>query len=100
MMTSAGSAETSRYREYARGRLEEALFILDTGSDIEILGAAELALMALRMECGSPEPIMLNPEEIDDVMAEEAEPGPACICPPDLLERGGHRGGCPVHSFF
>lgn len=23
---------------------------------------------------------------------------PTCICPPDLLERGGFRGGCPVHA--
>lgn len=81
-------------------RLEEALFLLDTGSDTEILGAAELALMALSMECGSAGPITLNPEDVDDVMAQEAEPGPVCICPPDLLERGGHRGGCPVHSYF
>jgi hypothetical protein len=99
-MTSTGSAETSRYREYARARLEEALFILDTGSDTEILGATELALMALSMECGSAGPITLNPEDVDDVMAQEAEPGSVCICPPDLLERGGHHGGCPVHSYF
>jgi hypothetical protein len=78
-MTSVGSAETSRYREYARARLEEALFILDTGSDIEILAAAELALMALSMDCGPGGPITLNPEDVDEVMAQEAEPGPACI---------------------
>lgn len=23
---------------------------------------------------------------------------PECICPPDLVERGGFRGGCPVHA--
>jgi hypothetical protein len=22
---------------------------------------------------------------------------PECICPPDLVARGGFRGGCPVH---
>ena len=99
-MTSAGTAEISRYREYARARLEESLFILDTGSDIEILSAAELALMALSMECRSAGPITLNPEDVDDVMAQVAEAGPVCICPPDLLERGGHRSGCPGHSYF
>lgn len=34
--------------------------------------------------------------EPDDV--EEPDDGPACICPPDLVERGGFKGGCPVHS--
>lgn len=23
---------------------------------------------------------------------------PVCICPPDLLARGGFKGGCPVHA--
>lgn len=32
----------------------------------------------------------------DDV--EEPDDGPACICPPDLVERGGFKGGCRVHA--
>jgi hypothetical protein len=23
---------------------------------------------------------------------------PSCICPPELRERGGFKGGCPVHA--
>jgi hypothetical protein len=30
-------------------------------------------------------------DEIEDV------PEPKCICPPELVARGGFRGGCPVH---
>ena len=30
----------------------------------------------------------------DDVI--EADDEPDCICPPDLVERGGFRGSCPV----
>lgn len=95
----AESAEIGKYREYARARLEEVLFILDTGADMEILGAAELALMALAMYCGSTATITLDPADVDEVIA-EAKPEPACICPPEMLERGGHRGGCPVHSYY
>lgn len=84
-----------QYKEYARARLEEALFILDSGTDVEILGAVELALMALSRECGSTETITLNPADVDEIIN---APEAVCICPPDLLARGGHRGGCPVHS--
>jgi hypothetical protein len=28
----------------------------------------------------------------------EDDDAPRCICPPDLLARGGFRGGCPVHA--
>lgn len=87
----------SKYHEYARERLEEALYILDSGADLEILGAAELALMALARDCGSTATITLNPADIDDVIDESAA---VCICPPEMLERGGHRGGCPVHSYY
>ena len=31
-------------------------------------------------------------DEIDEVERSE------CICPPDLIARGGFRGGCPVHG--
>lgn len=31
-------------------------------------------------------------DDVDD------DPGPTCICPPDLLERGGFKGRCPVHG--
>lgn len=24
--------------------------------------------------------------------------GPGCVCPPELVARGGFKGGCPVHS--
>jgi hypothetical protein len=32
----------------------------------------------------------------DEVIADDD--GPDCICPPELVERGGFKGGCPVHS--
>jgi len=32
-------------------------------------------------------------DEVDEV-----DDGPECICPPDLIARGGFKGGCPVHA--
>jgi hypothetical protein len=81
-------------QDYARARLEEVLYILDNGADLDILSNAELALMALSMLCGASGPITLNPAEILEIIA---EPAPVCICPPGLPERGGFRSGCPVH---
>lgn len=34
--------------------------------------------------------------EPDEV--QEPDDGPSCICPPDMVARGGFKGGCPVHS--
>jgi hypothetical protein len=33
-----------------------------------------------------------------DEIVDEADQ-PKCICPPDLLARGGFKGGCPIHQF-
>lgn len=33
-----------------------------------------------------------------DIVEYVDRPDPECICPPGLVERGGFRSGCPVHS--
>ena len=68
--------------------LEQALDEVRNG--IDAISTAELALVCLRIEDGS-----LPEDEVDGYTFPGEE---ICICPADLLERGGHRGGCPVHS--
>jgi hypothetical protein len=90
------SGDTGRFRDYGRERLAAALdAVTDDGSDLEVLGEIELAPMALAMYYGASGPITLNPADVVEIID---EPEPACICPPGLVERGGHRGGCPVHG--
>lgn len=80
--------------EYARACLEAALAgLIDDTADAEVLGEAQLALMALHMLYGSTEPITLIPT---DVLEHMNQPAPTCICPPDLVARGGYRSTCPA----
>jgi hypothetical protein len=68
--------------------LEQALSEVRDGHDaIPTVGAA---LAALRIAAGE-----LPPDELGFMFPDRDA---ACICPPDLLERGGFRGGCPVHN--
>jgi hypothetical protein len=87
---------TGRFRDYGRERLQAALdAVIDDGSDLEVLGEIELALMAMSMHYGASGPITLNPADVVEIVD---QPEPACICPPGLVERGGYRSGCPVHA--
>jgi hypothetical protein len=74
------------------GRLtERALNEIRGGADaIPYLSAA---LAALRIEAAE-----LPASEMDGFVFPGEPSTVACICPPDLVERGGFRGGCPVHS--
>jgi hypothetical protein len=89
------TADTARLVGYARERLEAALAALADGSDTELLGEAEQAVMAVHLLCGNTDPITLTPADVAEHMDRR---DPACICPPALLARGGFRGGCPVHN--
>jgi hypothetical protein len=96
MTDDAPPGDTGRFRDYGRERLQAALeAVIDDGSDLEVLGEVELALMALSMYYGATGPISLNPADVVEIIN---EPAPACTCPPGLVARGGHRGGCPVHG--
>jgi hypothetical protein len=79
------SVWSKRAEEAARQALDE---IQD---DIDAIPALSLALACLRAEVGE-----LPADEIEEL--DEGYREPSCICPPDLLERGGFRGSCPVHS--
>lgn len=71
--------------------------VLDEVIDgIDAIPAASLLLAVLRAEVGE-----LPADEADDLEAsfrQDEDPEANCTCPPELLERGGYRGGCPVHS--
>ena len=64
--------------------LERALDELRSGDDP--LPTLSHAIAAYRVQIGE-----LPADELDEVE-------PPCICPPDLLERDGFRGGCPRHG--
>jgi hypothetical protein len=73
--------------------LEEALDeVRNDHSDA--IGITEVALGALRIWAGGAPQIDLEGYPWPD----EEKDGPACICPPGLVERGGFRSGCPVHA--
>jgi hypothetical protein len=81
--------DRGRWQERAREATEKALGeILD---DEDPLGSLSLAAACARAWQGE-----LPAGEEADLDFSYAEP--TCICPPDLLARGGHRGGCPVHG--
>ncbi len=91
-MTLVGPEDTRRYEQYARERLQAALDGLDSG--VEVLGEVQAALMALHLCYGSTAAITLTPADVvDDVDRCES----VCICPPELVARGGFRSGCPSH---
>jgi hypothetical protein len=87
--------ESSKWQARAEKLLEQALDEVRDDHDAAI-GTAEAALLALRAWLGE-----LPKDEAAELAAEldELWREPVCICPPDLVARGGHRGGCPVHSF-
>jgi hypothetical protein len=88
--------ERSPWSTRAERALEQALDEVRDG--IDAIPAVSLAMALLRAEVGE-----LPADEIAELDASfrtEEDPGSVCICPPDLLERGGFRGGCLVHSSF
>jgi hypothetical protein len=93
MQVTADACE-QRLADYARECLEAALAgLTDNGSDA-VLGEVDAAAMALHVLYGDTEPITLIP---GDIMDDVDRPEPVCICPPDLVARGGFRSGCPIH---
>ena len=82
-------SERSIWSVRAQEAIEQALGeVID---DIDAIPALSLAIACLRAEGGE-----LDADDMADLDDSYSEP--VCICPPDLLERGGHRGGCPVHA--
>jgi hypothetical protein len=63
---------------------------------IDAIPTVSLLMAVLRAEVGE-----LDADDAADLDAsfrrDEGDESD-CICPPDLLERGGYRGNCPVHS--
>jgi hypothetical protein len=57
-----------------------------------------LPSMSLAEECLRAEDGALNADELEMLTEHFNPPEPVCICPPDLLARGGFRGGCPAHG--
>jgi hypothetical protein len=80
---------TSDWGARAERLLEQALDEVRNG--IDAIATVDLALACLRIEDES-----LSAAELDGYTFPGEQ---VCICPAELLERGGHRGGCPVHSF-
>lgn len=68
----------------------------DVKSGTDALPAVSLLEAVLRAEAGElPAGEMAA---LDAYFRRDEGDEADCTCPPDLLERGGFRGGCPVHS--
>lgn len=65
--------------------LEQALG--ETRDGVDAIPTVSAALAALRIEAGE-----LPAAELAELVTDAAE----CVCPPDLLGRGGFRGCCPA----
>ncbi len=79
----------SEFFEEAERQLNAALYALREGESIDdVFAAISLADLALRIGLGE-KPQGEWPEE---------ESEPVCICPPELVARGGFKGGCLVHG--
>jgi hypothetical protein len=78
-----------KWSERADEQLEEALSALRDPNETSdaVLSALHLAELAFRIALG---------ETPEDEWTDEYVP--VCICPPELVERGGFKGGCPVHA--
>lgn len=68
--------------------LNEALYQLRFGEDP--IPAVSAALAALKIAVGE-----LDATELAFMFEEDGRP---CICPPELLQRGGFVGNCPAHA--
>lgn len=77
------------YTERARELLQEALDEVDRDVIPEVTEALTCLYLA---EDERPGMVILNAAEY------EREPEGECICPPDLLARGGFKGRCPIHA--
>lgn len=79
-----GDPEAITWGARAESLLKQALSEVRDG--IDAIPTVSAALTALRIEAGElPESEMAGEEAV-------------CICPPDLLKRGGFRGTCPEHK--
>jgi hypothetical protein len=88
----AGERHADDLADYARACLEAALSgLIGDESDVEVLGNADLGVVALHAHYGSTAPIMLDPA---DLLEHRSQPEPKCVCPPDLVARGGYRSTC------
>lgn len=86
---------TQRFDECARERLEAALSgLADDASDGEVLGAAALGIMALHRHYGGTGTITLDLADVDEYIDQHE---PTCICPPEMVARGGYRSVCSGH---
>lgn len=85
------------YAQLAERATEQALDNIrsgeDAGGDLSLASAAWDVVMGLATD---DERANMNEYVLTDDGGYEVER--PCICPPDLLARGGFKGGCPVHA--
>ncbi|MCU1500565.1 MAG: hypothetical protein JWM47_4518 [Acidimicrobiales bacterium] len=76
--------------------LGEALAEVENGNDP--IPAITEALAAAYLEAGEhPASVVIDVAGYEQGLA-DAEALAVCICPPDLVDRGGFKSGCPVHA--
>jgi hypothetical protein len=84
------STETATWGARAERLLEQALEETRDGADA--IPTVLAALTVLRIEASE-----LSPDDVDGFPF-PGEERRGFTCPPELLERGGFGGGCPVHA--
>jgi hypothetical protein len=93
-MSETGKETAAIWTQRAQRLLEAALGEVIDG--VDAIPTVEAAAAALRIACGE-----LPAEELEGYpFPGEERTGPACICPPDLLARGGYRGNCPATHLY
>jgi hypothetical protein len=93
-----GVMTVDAYAALAERAAERALSLMRDGHDASAeLSLATAAWSAAMGEASDAVRADLDEYEVTDGGYQLREVR-ACICPPDLLARGGFRGGCPIHD--
>lgn len=87
------------YAQLAERATENALYMIRSKED----ASAELSLASVAWNVAMGTVTDEERSDMDEYVLtddggyEHGSPEP-CVCPPDLLARGGFRGACPVHA--
>lgn len=95
-------SDLTRIRDEARWFTRAELLLDDALSEMrqpsasidDVIVSATAALAAIRIAMGELPPSELDGFPFPGEPADES----GCVCPPDLLDRGGFKGRCPVHG--
>lgn len=87
------------YAQLAERACERALDVIRSDEDAGAeLSLAQVAWKVVMGDASDAERSDMNEYVLTDDGGYEIDMAWVCICPPELLARGGFKGGCPAHG--